>query len=200
MLRKNFFFLVMINFVTGISPIKGQDVTNHFGAVGKSKLRPIQFQRKMIIDERPAPSQSLILGPVHISGSLGRVSGELLLSLEFTNIPIDGGLIERLASYCPQTGVEARQLSGTGKLRADLSFQPKSSRPWSYELHAQIANGKLRHARLPQPLENLEAKARCVDGQISVESVSAQSGATRPRSGWSSVGRESQTTSLRATG
>jgi len=39
-----------------------------------------------------------VLGPVQMSGSWGRQSGELLVKLELTNIPVDGRFIERLAA------------------------------------------------------------------------------------------------------
>jgi hypothetical protein len=120
-----------------------------------------------------------VLGPVHLSGTWGRISGDLFVTFEFTNIPVGEKLVTRLASYLPEIAAHAQQLSGTGQLRADISFQPQSSRPWSYELHARLSRGKFRHPRLPQPLEMLEARARCVDGQITLESAVAQSGKTK---------------------
>jgi hypothetical protein len=119
-----------------------------------------------------------VLGPVQMSGSLGRKYGELLVKLELTNIPVNGRFIERLAAHYPDAAVHARELTGQGKLRIDLSYQPNLSQPWSHEIHAELSNGKLRHARLPQPLEAIEARARCVDGQVTIERAVARSGLT----------------------
>jgi hypothetical protein len=114
-------------------------------------------------------------GKLRVSGSWGRKSGELTLSLEAPSFPIDGALVERLHAYCPEVARHARQLSGLGELRADFSYQPTANRKWTYKLHGQLKQGKLVHAELPFPLDDLEAKVHYADGLVTVESLTAHS-------------------------
>jgi hypothetical protein len=132
-------------------------------------------------------------GPVSIqvNGKLGRVSNEFSASIVLDGLPVNGNLVQRLASFWPDVGVHARQLSGVGKLHADISYQPKANQGsgvrgqesevghWGYDVRWQLSRGSFSHAKIPFPLENIEAKGRCVDGQLTVEKITAQSGAAR---------------------
>ena len=107
-------------------------------------------------------------------------------------IDIGPSLVQKIASYVPSAAVHARQLEGQAKLRADLGYHPSPlplspsvgergrgegmSQPWSYEVHGELHHGKLTHARLPMPLNQLEVSFRYADGKFTEGSVHAQAG------------------------
>jgi hypothetical protein len=120
-------------------------------------------------------------GSVHVEGTLDRLSDAFSAALELPQFPVDGSLIQRLSKFCPEAAIHARQLTGTGKLQAEISFHPESPQPWRHKIRCQLTGGKLRHARIPFPLEDLDAAVRCVDGQVTLEHLTARSGATHFR-------------------
>jgi hypothetical protein len=120
-----------------------------------------------------------LAGSVRVSGSWGRRADDLVLSVQLPSFAVDGALVERLSAYCVETGRHARQLTGRGKLQADFRYQPDAVKKWSYEIHAELAQGKLIHALLPFPLDSLEAKATCTDGLVTLQKLTARAGATR---------------------
>ena len=120
-------------------------------------------------------------GSVHVEGTLDRLSDAFSASIELPQFPVDGSLIQRLSKFCPEAGIHARQLTGTGKLQAEISFHPESQQPWRHQVRCQLTGGKFRHARIPFPFEDLDASIRCVDGQVTLEKLTARSGATHFR-------------------
>ena len=151
-----------------------------------SGLPPIQVNDvNLTIRNDPRPTlvfegsgNAPLLGRVHVTGKLGRSTGEFQAALQLLDVPINGDLTQRLAAYCPDTAAHLRQLTGAGELQLELNYEPNSPRPCSYDARVSISHGTLRHAQIPMTLENLEARARCVDGQLTVESVTAQAGDT----------------------
>src|SRR5262249_36617282 len=112
-----------------------------------------------------------LAGAVHIDGTWNRKSKEIALSLDLPSFPVNGALVGGLAVSRPDMAVHARQLTGTGSLKAQFHYRPQPERPWSHEVRFQIGQGKLTHAELPLPLENLEAKVHCIDGEVYLEEL-----------------------------
>jgi hypothetical protein len=122
-----------------------------------------------------------LAGVVQVNGSWNRQSREFHFSVSAPSFAIGGALVQRLAAYHPEAAIHARQLSGTGRLAAEFHYRPHLDQPWSHDVRWQLSQGKLTHAELPFPLENLEAKIRCVDGQITVDDFKAQAGPAQIR-------------------
>jgi hypothetical protein len=119
------------------------------------------------------------IGAVHVEGNWNRISSAIAMSVEAPVVPVQPTLLQWLASYCSRIGEHTQQLEALASLRADITYQPDAVRPWSYDLHCQLSKGKLNHPQLPLPLENVEIKVRCLDGQVTVENCTAQSGPAR---------------------
>jgi hypothetical protein len=120
-----------------------------------------------------------LLGRLQINGSYERKAEEFALSLEAASFPVGPSLVQRLADYQPEQAAHARHLEGRGKFQADLHHHPDSPRPWTYTLALHLTQGKLTHALLPLPLDQLEAKVRCADGLVTLESLSARADSAR---------------------
>jgi hypothetical protein len=119
------------------------------------------------------------LGPVQWNASLNRLTDEAKLSLEALGVPVGPALVQRLAAYHPELAAHARQLEGVGKIHAEFGYHPQPNHSWTHDVRCQLSQGKLVHARLPFPLEGLEATIRCTNGHIPLVKVAAHSGPAR---------------------
>jgi hypothetical protein len=117
------------------------------------------------------------MGPIHAHGNWLRTTGEASLSFELSSIPIGSALAQRLTGYCPDLVPHIRQLEGAGKIEGTIAYDPKASRPVSSDIQFGITKGKFNHARLPTPLEDMEASLRYVDGRIPLVKFRARAGA-----------------------
>jgi hypothetical protein len=120
-----------------------------------------------------------LLGTVQVEGTMERLSSAFNAKLQAPSFTIDGALVQRLSTFCPEVGVQARQLTGSGTLQAEISYHPESERPWHHKVHWELAQGKFSHAMLPFPLENLQASVRCLDGQLTLEKLTARFGSAQ---------------------
>jgi hypothetical protein len=107
-----------------------------------------------------------VLGAVKVTATLQRVGGALTAGVGLSDIPVGPALVQRLASFAPDVAVHLRQLRGGGKVQATLSWQPEANPPLGLELTGQLTDGWFNHARLPAPLEKIEASVRCVNDPI----------------------------------
>jgi hypothetical protein len=121
------------------------------------------------------------LGTIHLRGSRQRESEETAVTITAADVPIGPALVQRLATLFPETAAHARQLEGVANLHASLNYRPGTTPALTHDVHLQVSKGKLSHARLPLPLEQLEASVHCVNGAIASLQASACSGPTRVR-------------------
>jgi hypothetical protein len=118
--------------------------------------------------------KSSLIGSLHINGAVQRVSGDVTFSIQATGISLANQLNQRLAAYCPRLAEETRHLEGTANFQADIGFSPSAAQPWTYDVHGELAGGKFHHPKIPRPLQDLQAKIRCVDGRVELDSLSAR--------------------------
>lgn len=120
-----------------------------------------------------------LTGTVHIEGTRSRLSGECTALIDVPRFSIQGSLVQRLSKFYPEAAVHIRELTGIGKLQAKIHYHPEVDPLWHHDVRWQLTQGQFHHAQLPFPLHNLEAKVRCVDGQITLEKLTAQSGSAQ---------------------
>ncbi len=112
-------------------------------------------------------------------GTFQRSSGDTNVRLKASGIAIGPTLVQRLTAYAPELSEHLQQLTGTGSVEAALAYHATASEPWTYDLRWQLSQGNLRHPKIPVPLEDIDAVARCMDGHLTVERFAARSGAAR---------------------
>src|SRR5262249_23192898 len=66
-----------------------------------------------------------------------------------------------------------------GNARADITYDPKAPVPLVCRASASLSNGTLRHASLPEPLEQVELTANCVNRLVPEINFSARMGKAR---------------------
>ena len=74
--------------------------------------------------------------------------------------------------------LEGLKLGGKADLRADLAYHPGTSQPLTYDVWLKVMDGKVRHPKLPLPLEELEFTCHCANGYLLLEGLKAKSGPT----------------------
>src|SRR5262249_21369830 len=94
-------------------------------------------------------------------------------------VPVGPALVRRLGCACPELAGHLCELSGAGSVEASLAYSPGPGRGLTYDATARLRRGSFRHPRLPQPLEAVEAHARCVDGRVPEARLPAASGSAR---------------------
>jgi hypothetical protein len=121
------------------------------------------------------------LGAVKLRGSYQRDTRAATLSVQAEGLPLCPTLVQRLSAFCPGQGIEPFPLAGRLDLKGTLCYEPAASQPLQYELSCAVRGGKVQHPQLPLPkgLENLEAALRLLDGRLTVERLTASSGAAR---------------------
>jgi hypothetical protein len=124
--------------------------------------------------------QTDVAGPVTFRAVVPRATLAVQAHVEFPAIPVGPDLVQRLAGFCPETAAHLRQLTATAAVEADVTSVPgDTAHPIHYEIQARLRGGELNHARLPRPLRNLRAEARCVNGQVPSACLTADCGPAR---------------------
>lgn len=120
-----------------------------------------------------------LAGAIQVEGTWERLSSEFAAKVHVPSFTVDGALVQTLSICCPEAGVHARHLRGTATLQAEIQYHPEAQQPWHHDVHGQLSQGSFRHAQLPFPLEHLEASVHCVDGHVTLEKLTALSGAAQ---------------------
>jgi hypothetical protein len=123
-----------------------------------------------------ARGESALLGPVHLQGSWHRVLERLDAALDLAPVPVGPALVRELARLAPSLAEPVRQVAGVGRLHLGVQYRPDPAPAWGYQVRAELAQGRLEHRDLPLPLENLELSARCDDGVVTLERLTATAG------------------------
>jgi hypothetical protein len=119
------------------------------------------------------------LGAVQLHGTWQRDTGVVSLALEATGIPLTPLLMQRLATNCPDKALTPFHLEGKADLQARLDYQPANSQPLTHDVRLRVRDARILHPKIPLPLDNLTASARCINGRLTVEHLSAASGPAR---------------------
>jgi hypothetical protein len=121
--------------------------------------------------------KSALAGDVEIHGVWNRISRELNLSAQIQGVPVAPNLVQRLAGLCPAGRLAGLHVEGKADVKADIAYAPESTPPLTFDIRCRLAGGKLRHPRLPFPLDDIDATLRYTNGQLQLSSLRARSGA-----------------------
>ncbi len=120
-----------------------------------------------------------VAGSLHLSARVQRKTDEATAVLDAPSILVGPELIQRLQAAAPEVADHLRQLRGHGKVQVQLAYYPGTTQPLAYDLTAQLTGGEFSHARLPVPLDHIEASLRCVNGRVPSAHLTARSGPAR---------------------
>jgi hypothetical protein len=115
-------------------------------------------------------------GPCSFQGRVDRVTGNWWGTLEFAALALDAEFNRILAHFAPEAAEHARSLQGTGSARLDLVCVNGPHPRIAHDLRLELHEGRFQHPQVPLLLEQLDLKARCRDGHVTVEKASARLG------------------------
>jgi hypothetical protein len=120
-----------------------------------------------------------VAGAVRFSARIQRGDGATTASVEAPAVAVGPPLVQRLAGPWPELARHLLCLRGTGRVKATLAYTPLSARPLTYDVVGQLTGGEFSHARLPFPVDHLEASVHVVNGQAPRAHVSGRAGDAR---------------------
>jgi hypothetical protein len=123
--------------------------------------------------------QSEVLGQVEVQGCWRRSQGELVVTFQVQRLQITPTLLRRL---CPteQGGELGRlELTASADLKGTCQYRSTGTPAWSYDVALELTQGKLAHPQLPAVLEELSLSARCRDGLLTLQRLTARAAAAQ---------------------
>lgn len=118
-------------------------------------------------------------GPLTLQGSWHRVEEHLNAAVNLAPISLGPVVLRELTRLAPALGEPVEQLGGNARLHFDLDYRADATPAWRHTVRADVLNGRLVHRSLPMPIENLNMTARCRDGDVAIESLTATAGPAR---------------------
>jgi hypothetical protein len=116
------------------------------------------------------------LGPFHVTGTWHRTEARLDAVADLAPVPVTIGLIRDLARFCPSLTEQVDQVSGTARLHAGIQYGKEAAAGWRHQARLELSGGRLVHRELPMALENIELSARCDDGAVAIDRLTAAAG------------------------
>jgi hypothetical protein len=124
-------------------------------------------------------ANSELLGKLNLQGTVDRRTNEAYLSFRAVQLPLTQTLLARLPMQCPPGLFDQLQLTAQAKIEGSISYHPQQPQPVYYDIRCEVSDGSVQHPKLPLPLEKLALELNCVNGELHVENLTAESGATR---------------------
>jgi hypothetical protein len=129
-----------------------------------------------IVNLRGAAS-SEAAGKLQVQGMIRRDPIEVAATFGALRVPITTALVGRLGSSRCAALVDGLEIEALADIRGEMSYRPEFEQSLCYDCQCTITRGKVRHPRLPLPLEELSATLYCSAGRVRLESLQARSGA-----------------------
>jgi hypothetical protein len=119
------------------------------------------------------------VGQLEFRGSWRRDNRQASLTMTALGVPVTTSLVCRLCSQLPQADLTGLLVAGIADVHATVHYHGGSPAPLTYNLTCTVKRGKLQHPKLPLTLDDLELSARCLDGVLILDQLSASSGPAR---------------------
>jgi len=124
-------------------------------------------------------ANSDLLGKLQMQGVLDRRTNEAFLTFRAMQLPLTPALVARIPAQCPPNLFDGLQLTAQAKIEGRVSFHPQQPQPFYYDVRCEVTDGELEHPKIPLPMKKLAMKLNCVNGELHLEKLTAQSGATQ---------------------
>jgi hypothetical protein len=129
-----------------------------------------------LVSVRGAAS-SEALGKLQVQGTVRREPLEVALTFQAQGVPITTALVRRLGGGRHAEALGTLEVEARADARGELAYRPGPDQPLYYDVRCTVSRGKVRHAQLPLPLDDLSATVRCVGNRLHLEALHARSGA-----------------------
>ncbi|MFM8274757.1 MAG: hypothetical protein ACKODX_20835, partial [Gemmata sp.] len=128
-----------------------------------------------------ATGASRPFGPVNVRGRLNRINNHLAVSVELAEFPVGLSAVATAQRFTPDLAPHLAKLTAVANVKADLTHTPAAAVPWRHDVKFDVKGARFEHPDLPDPVTNIAATVRSVDGRVRVEDATAELGASRLR-------------------
>src|SRR5262249_7520109 len=115
-------------------------------------------------------------GPFTIDGRYDRRSGFTGV-LDLPHVPLGADLSRTLESCQPEAAEFVKPLTGRIVAHLELGWRSGPVPVWHHDLRVQLQQGRYEHAKLPFPIEQIEASFRSRNGDWTLDKATARVGA-----------------------
>jgi hypothetical protein len=119
---------------------------------------------------------AVALGPVHMEGTWHRTEARLNAMVDVAPVPVTTALVRDLARFTPGLADQLDVAAGTGQLHAGVVYHRGAEPAWHHQVRIELTDGRLVHRALPLPLDDMTVSARCDDGVLAIDRLTAKAG------------------------
>jgi hypothetical protein len=116
------------------------------------------------------------LGKLRLQATIRRAPLQVAVNFQADGVPIGTALVRRVAGGHAAL-LDGLAIEALADAHGELSYRPGPEQSVYYDVHCTLRGGKLQHARLPLPLEELSTTLHCAGGRLRVEGLRARAGA-----------------------
>ncbi len=120
--------------------------------------------------------EAVALGPVYLHGTWHRTELRLDAAADMAAIAVTTALLRDLARFCPGLADQIEEASGAARMHAGIQYHAGAEPAWRNQVRLELTDGRLTHRALPLPLENIAISARCDDGTMAIDRLTAKAG------------------------
>ncbi len=121
-------------------------------------------------------ASSAVLGKLEVQGTLHREPLEIAGTFKAVGVPLTTALVRRLAGDKHAELLEGLAVEALADAHGELAYHSSPTQPLDYDVQCTLRHGKVRHPRLPLPLEELSAVMHCAGGRLRLDGLEARSG------------------------
>lgn len=119
------------------------------------------------------------LGQLELRGTWQRDTNRLDLQWQARDGQVTTTLLQRLAPSCPTSPLNQLELEAQADVQLQMTYDPALPAPLDYDVQIQMRKGKCDHPGLPLACRDLQLTARCRNGQLTLDKLTASAGTTR---------------------
>jgi hypothetical protein len=122
-----------------------------------------------------AKGKSTPVGPFHARGRFESGVGASG-TLDLNGIVLGPDLARLIGMFAPEALDHLATITGTATCRTRWTWKPGRQPVVAYDTELELTGARCSNPLLPAPIENLHLKARCKDGDLTVEDLSGKVG------------------------
>jgi hypothetical protein len=130
-----------------------------------------------VVSVRGAAS-SVALGKLQVQGTLRRAPVGMDITFHSIGMPISTPLVRRLGHVFANAKhaemLDGLSIDALADAHGEVAYQPDA--PLYYDLHCTLHRARVRHPRLPLPLDELGVSIHCTGNRLRLRDLSARSG------------------------
>ncbi len=118
-------------------------------------------------------------GKLVLRARMNRMTRHVSSGLDLPEFPL-GDVAPTVAErFAPALAPYVGKFTATAAVKADLNYTPGADPPLRHDIRVEVKDGRLEHADLPWPIEQIAVKVRSLDGRLTVEEATAKVGSAR---------------------